>query len=436
MEHCLICEGLRGQPAVDCVEIFWSRPEVRRALAREEAVALIRLARKLVPHLRQGRLASLLGISQSAVSRIEAGRLGVKNPAQVLAVLRPPDQTHEESRQLLSHASQVAVGAAEIDPSTWVLPAAPAAPADPRGVHAHDVDQVEATTRLLRATDHQWGSGACAHLIDAHLHHTLGLLRRARPGPVTERLYRASADLHNLAGWVSLDLGHYGRARLLWARALEQAQHVGSASLVANLCYRIGRLYLHQHMPDRARSAFQLGQIPAAKISCQVTAALLHANEAWAHATSGQEEHCLRSLGQARDAFDRANGTTPSESWLTFFAETDLEALTGVAYSALPASSPRHTRAIEHLERAMSRRGPDMTRSHVFELTAMGTVHLAAGDREEGHQAAEQALALARQVRSQRVLDRLEPLQRAAAAHTDSHSRDLAEAIAKLRTHE
>jgi hypothetical protein len=76
---------------------------------------------------------------------------------------------------------------------------------------------------------------------------------------VGSRLHLALADLHNLAGWTSFDVGLYSPARRHFAHALEQAKHANDSSLVANVLYRMGRLHLHRGFVHHSRQVWDPG---------------------------------------------------------------------------------------------------------------------------------------------------------------------------------
>ncbi|WP_433259346.1 hypothetical protein ACQPYK_49945 (plasmid) [Streptosporangium sp. CA-135522] len=86
-------------------------------------------------------------------------------------------------------------------------------------------------------------------------------------------------------------------------------------------------------------------------------------------------------------------------------------------------------------EQLLAGRDPSMTRSRTFELTALATVQLNGGDMANGIDTGHQAVTLATEIQSTRVIDRLAPLQDAAmsrAAHYPD-ARDLAQQILTLR---
>jgi hypothetical protein len=91
--------------------------------------------------------------------------------------------------------------------------------------------------------------------------------------------------------------------------------------------------------------------------------------------------------------------------------------------------------ATTSLERGLAIRGTDMTRSKAFELTALATSHLIEGDLDQGTAVGQQAVDLAEQLRSVRVVDRLAPLEEAARLRCHhSDLRELAERIATVRS--
>ncbi|RKS08500.1 helix-turn-helix protein [Nocardiopsis sp. Huas11] len=423
---------------------FWDASEAQEAAGRLDAGSLVRLLRSRTD-LSQEALGRLTGLSQSMVSQLESHKRDLKDVVKLRRFLNGlgaprvtttrTQQESVESTKLLAHAAQVTMGAAEIDPHRWRGPNIPETPLPVRRVTGTDVDHVETVTKALRAADYQLGGGACLDAIMAHLAYAHRLLRAAKPAnQLGLQLYRAVADLHNLAGWASFDVGHYKVAAEHLSLALEQAQYIEEPSLVANVLYRMGRLHLHRGHTLQALRFLQLGQIAAQDSGCERTVALMCANAAWAYAVLDDQKRSMDSLARAHDAFARAEAdTTP---WVRFFHETDLDAMSGVVNAALPTPSPRaYTATTEHLYRAVDARSPAMGRSQAFELTTLATAHIRNGDPDQGVHVGRQAVDLARQVRSVRVIDRLAPLQQAALAYrTRGETAELAAEIATLRT--
>lgn len=261
------------------------------------------------------------------------------------------------------------------------------------------------------------------------------LLRAACPESVTLRLHQALADQHNLAGWTSFDVGLYGSARSHLARALEQAKHARNSSLAANVLYRMGRVHLHCDRVLDALRFFQLGQICAQDASCERTVAMLFANEAWAYALLGDSDLALKSINRAADELARARDRG-SPAWVSFFGAADLDATSGMVHADLAETHlDSHLDVAERfLTDALGQRDPSMARSRAFELTALATVQLRAGDMTAGIANGNEAVTLATEIRSMRIIDRLAPLQAVAMmrAHAGD-AQDLARRISAVR---
>jgi hypothetical protein len=203
---------------------------------------------------------------------------------------------------------------------------------------------------------------------------------------------------------------------------------------VANILYRIGRLHLHRGFFRDALRFLQLGQIVAQDSGSELTVALLCANEAWAYALLGDASQATKSIRRAQDEFARGVPDA-APTWVRFFGIADLSAMTGMVYASLPGRDPDHLGvAVEQLDHCLSLRPDGQARSQAFELTALATTHLRLENRDQGVELGNQAVTLAMSVHSARTLDRLEPLERAARAHsTHTDTMDLAERISRLR---
>ncbi|SDY41435.1 Helix-turn-helix [Micromonospora pattaloongensis] len=344
-----------------------------------------------------------------------------------------PDE-REEVRQLLSHAANVTMGAGVQEIAKWWQPVEAARTPVFTRVGLPDVVNIESITAAMRALDYQYGGGACREAIVAQVRWAQQLLAADYADEVRHRLHIALADLHNLAGWTSFDVGLYSSARCHFARALEQARHTNNPSLVANVLYRIGRLHLHQGYFRDALKFFQLGQLAAQDAGSELTVALLCANEAWAYALLGDTSQALKSIDRAQDEFTRAD-LLAAPAWVCFFGLADLHAMTGIVYASLPARTTAYlSAAVEHLHRALDMRCDDQSRSRAFELTALATTHLRLDDCDTGIALGNQAVALAMQLRSVRTIDRLAPLRRETDSHLErSEARELAERIDTLQ---
>ncbi|MEV6984795.1 helix-turn-helix transcriptional regulator [Sphaerisporangium sp. NPDC051017] len=438
----------------------WERPQMRQALASRDIATVYLLLQRV--GVSQRRIAALTGQSQSEISEILNGRQvmaydvlvriadGLSIPRGymglayddsslgVVAVASPGEEDDadedEQVRRLLAHAAQVTIGAAVARTDDWALPLARIDTPVPVRIGETEVEQVESVTQALRVLDYRYGGGVCRDAVVAQLAWSQRLLGASCSEEVGRRLHLALADQHNLAGWTSFDVGLHGHARRHLSRALEQAKHAGDPSLAANILYRMGRVHLHLRRVEDALRFFQLGQICAQDASCELTVAMLCANEAWAYALLGDRKLALKSLERAYDEFNRADRLN-APSWVRFFGEADLKAAAGMMHSALARDHAGHlVRAAELLSGSVRERSETYARSKVFELIALATAQLLLGDVENGVDNGNEAVTLVTQIRSIRTVDRLEPLQTASRdLSRDSEVRDLCRRIVDVR---
>ncbi|MGH3515941.1 MAG: helix-turn-helix domain-containing protein [Haloechinothrix sp.] len=436
----------------------WEDDEMREALAARRVSEVYRMLR--TTGISQRQIAAMTGQSQSEVSEILKGRqvmaydvlariadgLGIPRGYMGLAydeatlvqvVSAADDQQAEEDesvkrRRFLAHAAQVTMGAAVFgaDSGSWAA-ASPAMTPAPGRIGMADVRQVEAATRALRALDYQYGGGFCRDAVVAQLSWGRQMLGASGTEQVKSRLYVALADLHNVAGWTSFDTGLIDSARGYFANALELAKEGGSYPLVANVLYRMGRVYLHQEAADDALKLFQLGQIAAQESGSELAVAVLCANEAWAYAMMHNEKQAMKLLGRTRDEFARAD-LDGAESWVRFFNQTDVHAMIGTVHTVLAQTTDvAHTKyAIPALTRAIDDYGDEMARSKTFNLSALATNHLLDGDIDQGARVGRAALDCAEGLKSARIRDRMNPMKiEAERRSNNADARDLSERI-------
>ena len=205
-------------------------------------------------------------------------------------------------------------------------------------------------------------------------------------------------------------------------------------SLISNIMYRIGRVYLHLKAPNDALKWFQLGQIAAQNSGSELAVAVLCGNEAWAYAMMNNPEQAKKLLVRSMDELARAD---PDDipGWAKFYDQNDMHAMIGTIHTELSARDVQHAAlAIPALVEALAGYGDAMGRSRAFTLTALATNHLRQGDVDHGVRIGREALLLARGVQSTRVTDRLAPLEIAARARSsNSDARDLSHSIRQYR---
>lgn len=436
----------------------WDTRDMRDALAERDVSSMYRLLRR--EGVSQRQIAAQTGQSQSEVSEILKGRqviaydvlariadgLGVprgymglaydeQTEVAVATVEEDPQPDEDEAvkrRRFLAHAAAVTMGAATMS-SDLDLVARPDRTPAPNSIGMTDVRQIEAATRALRSLDYQYGGGFCRDAVIAQLSWGQQMLSSSSAEPVRDRLFVALADLHNLAGWTSFDTGKRASARTHFGRGLELAREAKAHPLVANILYRMGRVYLHEDASNDALKLFQLGQLAAQESGSGLAVSVLCANEAWAYAQSNMPDQAVRSLGRSKDEFERADRSDP-ESWVKFFNQTDVYAMTGTVHSVLAQYDRTHTKyAVPALERCLAEYDDSMARSRTFMLSMLATDHLIDGNIDYGAKVGRNALEAAAPIKSGRVKDRMRPLLTEAekCASVSEDARDLSERLAR-----
>ncbi len=295
--------------------------------------------------------------------------------------------------------------------------------------------RLEAATRTLRALDYEHGGGACASAVLAQLATGRRMLEDTASPDVAARLQVALADLHNLAGWISFDLGRAEAAQAHFHAALDLAESGDNQSLAANVHYRLGRVHLHHDRFAEALSEFDASAHVAGGSGSELEQAIVDANRAWVHARRGDAAEAEQSLARAHDAFAAADPDRAPD-WARFFTAADLTAMTGTVHAGLAeAGDVRHVeKAVPALHEAISRYGGDMARSRAFSMVELAVGTLLAGEVDAGVEAGHDAVRHALPIRSVRTADRMRPLHRVASARPDHDgARELVRRIEAFR---
>jgi transcriptional regulator with XRE-family HTH domain len=335
-------------------------------------------------------------------------------------------------RTFLGQAAAITVGAAMLTSEFGELPAAAAEVAPvPSRIGMSDVRQIREATAALRGLDYLHGGGACRDAAAAQLSWAEGMLRSDATEEVGRQLRVAVADLRNLVGWTSLDLGQPAAAEQHFLRALNMAKEAEAHDLVANVLYRMARVSLPVD-PEASVRTYRLAELAAQDAGSPLTNAIVAANHAWALGMLGRAKEADRALGLAEEQLAKAN-LTEAPGWARFFDETDLFALQGMTYLALGEYDQRFTaKAIDRLRESTDLRVPEMARSKAFDLTALAVAHYRQGDLDHGSVVANAALDAAGVLKSARAIDRLRPLAAEAARRPDAAEvREVGERLAE-----
>ncbi|MFV0127553.1 hypothetical protein ACLGI4_07540 [Streptomyces sp. HMX112] len=327
-------------------------------------------------------------------------------------------------RGFLGTSLALAAGPALIEPmQRWLVPA-PAAepgPGEPAAVGRRtsrlsrpELDLLEATTAMFRKWDAQCGGGLRRKAVVGQLHEVTDLLQEPQPAATARRLFTCAAELAELAGWMSYDVGLQPTAQKYFVLALHAAKEAGDKPLGSYVLSSMSRQMIHLGRPDDALELIHLAQYGSRDCATPRTQAMLYAMEARAYANMGQPSKCKRAVRMAEDTFaDVGLDGEPEPDWIRFFSEAELNGENAHSYRDLAyvaGRSPTYASLAEPVMRRaveLFEQDPDHQRSYALNLVGMATVHLLKREPEQATALAERCLTVAGSVRSERVNTRL-----------------------------
>ncbi|MGD9481735.1 hypothetical protein WDH52_00520 [Streptomyces sp. TRM70308] len=332
-------------------------------------------------------------------------------------------------RGYLGTSLALSAGPALIEPmQRWLVPA-PGVPAEPGGpaqggasrplaLSSPELAMLEGTTRMFREWDAQCGGGLRRKAVVGQLHEVTDLLQEARDAEMRRRLFSVTAQLAELAGWMSYDVGIQPTAQKYFVLALHAAKEAGDRPFGSYVLSNMARQMIHLGRPDDALELLHLAQYGSRDGATPRTQAMLYAMEARAYANLGQSKQCHRAVKLADETYaetDPAHDGDPH--WITFFSEAELNAENAHSYRDLAYVAGRsHTYASlaqEPMEKAVRLFAQECAgeqghhRSYALNLVGLATVHLLQKEPEQCAVRAEEAIAVAQRLRSERVNTRI-----------------------------
>ncbi|MEU2715082.1 hypothetical protein [Streptomyces sp. NPDC007205] len=328
-------------------------------------------------------------------------------------------------RGFLGTSLALSAGPTLIEPmQRWLVPS-PASPvlAEPEPVldsrrpgrlSKPELDLLESTTRMFRQWDAQCGGGLRRKAVVGQLHEVTDLLQEPQPEATARKLFKVAAELAELAGWMSYDVGLQPTAQKYFVLALHAAKEAGDKPLGSYILSSMSRQMIHLGRPDDALELIHLAQYGSRDCASPRTQSMLYAMEARAYANMGQPGKTKRAVRMAQDTFAEADEwDEPDPDWIRFFSEAELygensHSFRDLAYVA--GRSPAYASLAEPLmQRAVElfARDSEHQRSYALNLIGMATVHLLRREPEQSTAYASKAMNVAKKVRSERVNTRI-----------------------------
>ncbi|MCX4789672.1 MULTISPECIES: transcriptional repressor NsdA [unclassified Streptomyces] len=327
-------------------------------------------------------------------------------------------------RGFLGSSLALAAGPALIEPmQRWLVPVtanereepeSPTAARRPSRLSGPELDLLESTTAMFRQWDAQCGGGLRRKAVVGQLHEVTDLLQESQPAATAKRLFRCAAELAELAGWMSYDVGLQPTAQKYFVLALHASKEAHDKPLGSYVLSSMSRQMIHLGRPDDALELIHLAQYGSRDCATPRTQAMLYAMEARAYANMGQPSKCKRAVRMAEDTFnDVGIDGEPEPDWIRFFSEAELNGENSHSYRDLAyvaGRSPTYATLAEPLmTKAVQLFGEDdeHQRSYALNLIGLATVHLLQREPEQSTVLAEKALLVAKKIRSERVSTRL-----------------------------
>ncbi|MDH6112933.1 transcriptional regulator with XRE-family HTH domain [Kitasatospora sp. MAP12-15] len=380
--------------------MHWQR-EVRDAAQAGDYGRVIELSRRQ-QRLTQLQLGEALGLSQSAVSRIEK-----RGPAGVydMALLGRAAAHLQISAGLLGLADRTTgtdpVERREFLGGAAAVVAAPVLAAVCGPAETGQAAALRLGTMAYRRLD---GSTPSRDLADAVRGHIQLIQRLTANSPQRLKLAAVGSEAAGLAGWLAWDMGDHGSARSWYGQAIKAARVARDPLLVA---YQTGTLAQFEAHAGNAAQALSLAGSARKALGAgmpTIADAWLASVEALAHAVGGDARSADRALVHSR-AMAARREESPPWPWVFAFDEGKVAACRVTCGARL--GEPGWV-----LGEDVAALATGHVKQRALLVLDIATGHLAAGRLEAAFAFAGQALDAGVRYRSGRIVERARGLRR------------------------
>jgi tetratricopeptide (TPR) repeat protein len=206
------------------------------------------------------------------------------------------------------------------------------------------------------------------------------------------------AELAQLAGWLSFDMGDFDAARRHYAAALKAANNARDDAMAAHVLGWMSYLASADGNPQEGVRLAEVGSSRAARTPSRTLRASVARMQAGAHARAGESQACAKALGRAETELAAADRDDDPE-FIYCFDEAVLLAHEGIAYVVLG----KHDVARSFLERSLAKLDSTWVRDRAFHLAWLAASLLQAGEIPEACRIARQVADLLEQASSRRT---------------------------------
>lgn len=374
--------------------------------------------------LTQSALAALIGFSPQHLSDVERGAGSVSEQfvqacddalgADGLLVKLLAPVVYERARARWADRAERHSGVSAHHPQSSASDSGTTARADPlRVVSPADPEVIAEMTSALRRVDNRYGGGYARAVALGYLNGEVrAVLRTARSqGSMPRRLLQAAAELTQLAGWISHDVGENSLARWYFGESLKLARAAADDAFASEVLAGLSHQAAYLHDGRTAVDAAQAAHRHATRSDVPALLSEAAAMEAHGHALLGDARGCLVAMRSAERALDgaRDDGRPP---WLEYFDQAYVAAKFAHALHALGEWKPAERFAVRSL-----RMSEGYERGRLFNTVLLARIHTDRGALDRACELGRRSVIMASRIRSARGRGYLEELRRQLEPH-------------------
>ncbi|MFE5596291.1 DNA-binding protein [Streptomyces sp. NPDC056549] len=344
--------------------------------------------------------AAHVSVSPPALVTAAAGQAGSRDDDTDMVVV--PCRVHGRLRFVhVPRRVVLASGLAGLAASA--LPAPPAHAAAAAADIASPVEHFAQLRRVMVQTDSLIGPRHVLPALQPHLAH-LASRRRTSRGSDAAALLSLETRYEELAGWLAQDIGDERTAQGHTARALDASHIAGDTQLTAYILGRKAQLAGDTGHPADALGLAMAARRTALPGSRLEVIALVH--QAHAHAVLGDATDALTTYDTALTLLSRADSDGTWGSWLT-------EGYITTARARSLAALGKYEQAAAGFDAAIASLPPIYRRERGVHLARSARAHAGTGNVSLAAQIGLQAVGIAAETGSARIISQLDRLDQA-----------------------
>ncbi|MFD9862603.1 helix-turn-helix domain-containing protein [Streptomyces alboflavus] len=402
----------------------WSDTAVREASRAGDYGRVLELARRAV-RMTQRQLGDVIGLSQSAVSRMEKrgvatydmntlaraahhlgiapGLVGLADDGAALVTpmegLDPVERRRFMAGALVTAAAPV-LGTAAPAPLEW---------------GASQADVLRIATTAYRRMDATASARQLADTVQGHMRLVQTVASQAPDQASRAQLAAVGSEVASLAGWLAWDMADAGSARTWYGGAIKAARRSGDRLLIA---YQQGSLAQFEVEAGNVAQGLSLIRTARRQLGGErpaVAAAWLSSVEAVAHATGGDERAAERALRASAAEVEQMPGEEPPP-WPWVFAFDHRKVAAARVTCGARLARPRWVLA--SLDDATAALSSNHEKQRALLGLDVASGHMASGHLDTAFALATRSLDVGLRLRSGRVVERARSFRRSYSSAT------------------